>query len=101
MEATPEFMDSCRISWGKVLHVSGPTIVVEYEPLVKKDNALSLGAPIEKKIVRRLEAEYDIEMLKVDEYVSIHWDVPCEVIDKETVQKLQQYTLEAINIANK
>jgi hypothetical protein len=100
MDSTPDFMDSCRISWGKVKEVSGPNITIEYEPLLMIQNKLTLGTPIEKKIIRRLEADYDIEMLKTNEYISLHWDIPCEVISKETVHRLRLYTREAIRIAN-
>ena len=100
MEATPEFMDSCRISWGKVKEVSGPNITLEYEPLLLVKNILMLGKPIEKKIIRRLEADYDMEMLKPGEYITIHWDIPCEVVTKKDVERLKLYTLESIRIAN-
>ncbi len=100
METTPEFMDSCRISWGKVKKVSGPNIIVEYEPLLLVKNKLILGKPIKKKIIRRLEADYDIEMLKKGEYITLHWDVPCEVVTKEDVKRLRNFTLESIRIAN-
>jgi len=100
MDATIEFMDSCRISWGKVTKVTGPNITLDYTPLLSKDNKLFLGSPIEKKIVRRLEADYDIEMLTAGQYVTLHWDIPCEVVSKQTVALLKTYTLKSISIAN-
>lgn len=100
MLSSPEIMDSCRISWGEVKDVSGPNIKIEYEPLIRVGNKLILGSPIQKNIIRRLEADYDIEMLKVGEYISLHWDIPCEVLKKEDVYRLRTYTLEAIRIAN-
>ena len=100
MDATPEFMDSCRVSWGTVKSVSGPTIVVEYEPLLSVNGKLTLGEKQEKKIIRRLEADYDIEMLTPGEIITVHWDIPCEVISKETAQHLRRHTCKAIAIAN-
>jgi hypothetical protein len=100
MDATPDFMDSCRISWGKVTKVSGPNITLMHEPLIDTKGVLSLGEPVEKKIIRRLEADYDIEMLQEGEHITVHWDVPCEVIDEQTVKKLRTYTLRSIDIAN-
>ncbi len=94
------FMDSCRISWGKVTAVSGPNITLLYEPLLLQGDTFVLGEPVEKKIVRRLEADYDIEMLKVGEHVSLHWDVPCEVLQEEDIVRLRSYTLHAIKLAN-
>jgi hypothetical protein len=100
MDATPEFMDSCRVAWGIVKSVSGPTIVVEYEPLLSVKEKLTLGEKQEKKIIRRLEADYDIEMLTPGEIITLHWDIPCEVISKETAQHLRRHTCKAIAIAN-
>lgn len=100
MLASPEFMDSCRISWGKVTEVSGPNITVMREPVLVTNGKLSLGPAVEKKIVRRLEADYDIEMLKPGEYVTLHWDIPCEVVSEADVARLKRYTLESMRIAN-
>ncbi len=100
MDATENFIDSCRISWGKVLAVSGPSITLSYEPIISVNNKLMFGTPLEKIIIRRLEADYDIEMLTEGQYVTLHWDVPCEVVNERTVQLLRRYTLESIRIAN-
>ncbi len=100
MEATVEFMDSCRISWGKVKSVSGPNIIIEYEPLLLINNTLTLGEPIEKKIIRKLESDYDMEMLKTDDYITLHWDTPCEVVNKKDINRLIYFTNESIRIAN-
>jgi hypothetical protein len=100
MDVTVDFMDSCRVSWGTVTEVSGPKITVRYEPIVESNNMLSLGSPIEKTIIRRLEADYDIEMLQVGQYITMHWDIPCEVLTKPIVQNLKTHTLRAIEIAN-
>jgi hypothetical protein len=94
-------LEACRVSWGTVTAVNGPSITVRYEPLTMNGRGvLALGTPTEKRIVRRLEADYDIEMLKPDELVTMHWDVPCEVITKERARALRTYTLDAIRIAN-
>ncbi len=98
-EADPFFMDSCRISWGTVTAVSGPTITLSYEPLIYKDGVMSLGTAVEKKVTRRLEADYDIEMLQAGQIVTLHWDIPCEVITKEEAMKLRRYTEKAMEIA--
>jgi len=96
----PSFMDACRISWGTVTAVSGPSITIEYEPLYRIGDLLSLGNPIQKKLVRRLEADYDFDMLQPGQMVSMHWDIPCEVITKVEADRLRLHTLDAIRIAN-
>ena len=100
MVASIDAIDSCRISWGKVTEVSGPNITLLYEPLMMMNNKFLLGAPVEKKIVRRLEAEYDIEMLQPGQFITLHWDIPCEVLTEKIIAQLKFHTLKAIQIAN-
>ena len=77
-ERTLADIDECRVSSGTVTAVGGPAITVFSEPLLYTNGKLFLGAPAEKKLARRLEAEYDIEQIKPGDTVSIHWSVPCE-----------------------
>lgn len=93
-------IDECRISWGKVLEVSGPSITVETEPLVLVENKLRLGTPVKKKLTRRLEAEYDIEQIKTGDIISIHWSVPCEVLSEAQLRWLKKFTLRHLTLAN-
>jgi hypothetical protein len=97
---TSETMDACRISWGKVVKLDGPAVLAETPPLVLRDGKLALGEPIQKKLIRQLESTTDIEQLKVGETVSIHWDVPCEVITPIQLEQLKKYTLKSIALAN-
>ena len=94
-------MDSCRISWGTVKEISGPSITVLVEPLIIKDGKLALGKPESRKITRSLEADIAIDELKNGDLISIHWSVPCEVLTKKQVANLRVYTLRHIALANK
>jgi len=51
-EHTLEWMDECRISWGTVLTVDGPTLTVLTEPLTLTQGKFALGNPMERKLVR-------------------------------------------------
>ncbi|MDP2932756.1 MAG: DUF6390 family protein [bacterium] len=93
-------MDSCRIAWGKVATVDGPNITVETEPLVIQNGKLVLGKPIQKKLLRRLESQTDIEDLRPGNLITIHWDVPCEVVAPAEIAQLKKYTLQSIAFAN-
>jgi len=93
-------MDECRISSGVVTSVKGPEVVVSTEPLIYIGGKIALGSPISKTLIRSLEAEYDIEQIKVGQTVSIHWSVPCEVITKKQLETLRKYTLKNIDFAN-
>ncbi|MDO8504356.1 MAG: DUF6390 family protein [Candidatus Liptonbacteria bacterium] len=100
-EHTLESMDECRISWGKILEVSGPSITVLTKPLRYENGKLSLGSEVQKKITRRLEATYDIEQLRPGNLVSIHWSVPCEIITPGQAAMLEKYTRLHLALANK
>lgn len=100
-ERTLESMDSCRVGWGKVLKIDGPSIFVSTEPLAYNEGKLFLGEQITKKITRNLESTFDIEQLKIGDIITIHWNVPCEVITPEQVLVLKKYTLKHLKLANK
>jgi len=97
---TVESMDACRISWGTVTSVAGPFVTVSSEPLLYIGGKLVLGAPTTRKLTRHLEAEYDIEQLKVGDVVSIHWGVICEILTPRQVASLRKYTLRHVALAN-
>ena len=99
-EHTLESLDSCRISWGMVKKLDGPFIAVETEPLIYKNGKLVLGEPALKKITRYFNTGIDIDELKAGDTVSVHWDVPCEVITQKQAQILRKYTLRHIQLAN-
>lgn len=99
-EHTLSSMDACRISWGHVLSVDGPFINIETEPLVLSHGILALGQPITKRITRNLGAEGDIESLAPGQLITMHWDVPCEVVSRTQVFELKRRTLSHIKFAN-
>ncbi|MEK7537466.1 MAG: DUF6390 family protein [Patescibacteria group bacterium] len=99
-EHTLESMDSCRISWGTVSKVDGPHIDVAAESLILRNGKLALGPVMNKRIVRSLGAEHDIESLQPGQIITIHWGVPCEVITKSQAAELKRRTLSHIRFAN-
>jgi drug/metabolite transporter (DMT)-like permease len=99
-EHTLESMDECRVSWGRVVKVDGPLIIVLTRPLRYIQGKLFLGEPAQKKLTRRLESTYDIEQINVGDLVSIHWSVPCEIITPRQAAMLEKYTLRHLELAN-
>lgn len=97
---TIESMDSCRISWAKVLGVDGPFIEVETQPLVLVQGKLALGLSVRKRIARNLGAELDIDTLKPGQIITLHWGVPCEVVTVRQAAELKRRTLSHIRFAN-
>ncbi|MBI5465924.1 MAG: DMT family transporter [Candidatus Kerfeldbacteria bacterium] len=99
-EHTLESLDECRISWGRVVLVDGQTLTVEREPLAYAQGKLFLAPPVPRRLVRRLESDYEIEQLKVGDLVTIHWGVPCEVVTPSQISTLKAYTLRHLKFAN-
>ncbi|MFH1188524.1 MAG: DUF6390 family protein [bacterium] len=97
---TFESLDECRISWGKVTDVEGPYITVDTERIEYNNGNMFLSLPVQKKLIRKLESEYDIEQLQKGDYVSIHWGVICEKINETQFKNLKKYTVRHITLAN-
>jgi len=97
---TVESMDSCRIGWGKVEKIDGPSVFVSSEPLIYENGKILLSTPITKKIIRNIGSDFDIEQLKIGDIITMHWNVPCEVITPRQAMILKKYTLKHLKLAN-
>ena len=85
-----ETMDKCRISWGKVID-SG---LVEYNPLIFKDNKLEFGEKTVKKLI-----SLDLS-IKVGDEVSFHWNHICDKITPIQKQNLIFWTKYHLDLTN-
>jgi len=97
---TLESMDACRISWGIVQEISGPFITIKTQPIALKNNRLVLGDVTTKKITHQLDADFDVDDLKVGGIVSMHWGVICEILSPSQLAMLKKYTQKSIDLAN-
>ncbi len=89
-------IDKCRISWGKVRHISKDKLIVAYTPIEVKDK-IRLGEP------REIEVSYYKEFLpnlKVDDYISMHWNLAIQILDEKQVDNLKKYTEKNIDAMN-
>jgi len=98
---TFESLDECRIAWGTVLEAKGPVVTIETERIELIEGKLALGATQERRLMRPLEAEYDIEQLKKGDIVSVHWGVICEKLAAPQLAQLKKYTLRHLELANR
>jgi hypothetical protein len=89
-------IDKCRISWGRVRHIGKDKLIVAYIPIEVKDK-IKLGEP------KEIEVNYNKEFLpglKVDDYISMHWNLAIQVLNEKQVESLRKYTeknIEAVN----
>lgn len=94
-------MDSCRISWGKVVEVKSKTLIVERAPLsMGEDELLSLTSP------QRKEIHYDsgipnFEDVKRGDWVTIHWNFASEKLTRRQLTNLRAYTKMDIEATNR
>ncbi len=98
---TLKSIDECRISWGKVKEIKKSAIVVDFQPLIIKDDKLQLGEAIDREVITYLDDKSFVKNLKIGDMVTIHWGFVCEKINDEQLKNLKKYTLEGLDIFNK
>ena len=82
--------DICRISWGIVKEPG----LIEYQPLKKTEKGFTLGECIVKEINWNKDF---IPVLKKGDWVSIHWNTMIEILRKEEVENLEEYTQKTLD----
>ena len=98
---TIESIDACRISWGTVTAVEGPKISVLRRPIINISGSLTLGEPSPITIARPLDCRDDIEEVEPGQIITMHWDVPCEVISARQMKHLEYYTSLHLRLAER
>jgi len=94
-----DLMDSCRISWGRVLEVKKKTLVVERSPLVIEGDLLKLASPL-KREVKYDSAISPFGRIRNGDWVSLHWDFASEKLKEYQVRNLRAYTALDIEATN-
>jgi hypothetical protein len=100
-ETVAALMDKCRISWGRVLEVGeGGNLVVEYEPVVRRESKLFLERPVLAKVLAEVQGKSFVFGVKPGDWVSFHWGFACTVLTPSQVSNLRKYTLSDMALAN-
>ncbi|HAZ16360.1 MAG: hypothetical protein UV70_C0003G0055 [Parcubacteria group bacterium GW2011_GWA2_43_13] len=98
---TVESIDSCRISWGKVIAIDGPVITVERQP-IRFDGAKLYLATVEQRVIRRhLADDGSMDDAAIGDWISMHWDLPCERLHARQVANLARFTNMHLALANR
>ena len=95
-----ETMDSCRISWGRVVEVEAAELVLERPALILSGGKLGLSEPRTFRASRQLGGRGFVDGVKVDDMVSIHWNWACDVLDPGALSRLGQATRRSLALAN-
>ena len=93
-------LDSCRVSWARVLSVEGAELVVDRVPLALSAGKLVLDAPRRERILRQVDGRGFSDNAVPGDYVSVHWGWACEVIDALQQRSLERFTRHNLAIAN-
>ncbi len=96
-----ELMDSCRISWGKVMDVKDKELIVERRPLTfaDGDEQLLLSKPVKKKVAYDREIS-PFDTIKSGDWVSLHWNFASEKLTPQQVRNLKVFTAQDIKATN-
>jgi hypothetical protein len=95
-----ELMDSCRVSWGRVLDIKRDTLVVARSPLSLVEDRLALTRA-EKKEVRFDPQIPPFSSIRKGDYVSLHWNFASERLSAVQLRNLRSYTAKDIEATNR
>ena len=93
-------LDKCRISWAKIIKINGPVMSIQRQPFILKNGKLALGPAKTEKIYRQLEASTILDQVQPGNIITVHWDLPCEIINQQQLLNLKRYTNLSIDLAN-
>ena len=91
-EPSLRVLDSCRISWGRVL--AADPVVVLRRPLTWDGRTLGLGPPEPRQVTAGF-----VTGLRTGDWVSVHWDWVCDRLTAGQVRALRAYTDRHLRLA--
>jgi hypothetical protein len=92
-EPSLRVLDSCRISWGRVL-LADPLVVLR-RPLTWDGRVLALGPAVPRQVTPGFTAG-----LRPGEWVSLHWDRVCDRLGDRQLRALRHYTGRHLSLAS-
>lgn len=95
-----ETINNCLIIPGRVVKIDEKNLVVKYQPVVMKKGKLTFGDFVEKQIQWRYDKKTFINMPKIGDRVSFHWNWVCDILDERQSHNLKFWTGYHIDIAN-
>jgi hypothetical protein len=99
VEQPLRILDRCRIRWGRVTEVYGDTATVVSAPLTWNGSILLLG-PAAPEVVRLGSGGSRILEATPGDWVALHWDWVCDLLDAPRIRSLVRYTRRHLDIVN-
>lgn len=93
-------MDSCRVSWARVLDVKKDTLLVDRPSLMFRQDQLSLSRP-EKKVIHYDPLIPPFASIRKGDWVSVHWNFASERLLPYQLRNLKRYTALDIKATNR
>jgi hypothetical protein len=93
-------LDRCRIRWGKVLSVNGPTVTVSDRALVLDGHLLVEGPRRVEDVRRSVDGVGFAQDLEPGDVVALHWDWVCERLAPDALWRLQAWTRRMLRAVN-
>jgi hypothetical protein len=93
VEPSLRVLDSCRISWGRVL-TTDPLVVLR-RPLTWDGRAFALGPPAPRPVTAGFAAG-----LRSGDWVSLHWDCVCDRLAAAQLRALRRYSARHLRLAS-
>ena len=100
LEHSLAILDSCRVSWGRVVSIDAGELLVDRVPLVSRDGKLILSDPLPERVMRQVDGRGFTDEAAPGDWVSIHWGWACEVLTGFQRSNLERWTRHHLAIAN-
>jgi hypothetical protein len=92
--------DNCRVSWGRLVRIEGPTMLVERQPVELQAGKLALGIMRQERVVRQMDGHGFADAAAAGEWVSLHWGWVCERITDLHQRQLGCFTRHNLQLAS-
>jgi hypothetical protein len=93
-------LDRCRVRWGEVVSAGEGLAEVRFRPLTWDGHRLGLGRPIVEDAMVSAGSLGLAGPVAPGDWVALHWDWVCEVLDRRMLVALRTYTLRQLQIVN-
>ncbi len=93
-------LDSCRISWGKVVAIEADQLVLRRRPLESGAQGLRLGAVQTVKVAGQLGGRALAGRVELGDTVAVHWGWACSRLDQRQLAALRVATADCLAWAN-
>lgn len=91
-------LDSCRISWAKVVSVQRTELVVVARHLTYDGSRLKLGAEVEERVDHRIDGESFLDAVAPGDQVAVHWGFACDVLTDDQAGALERWTVRQLEV---